>query len=388
METTPSFSNYLDMDTALAYAHKTDSRINENSKQIFEIKDEMTAMKNEHSRNKWAHERDAEEIWAILKNAAKLSEETKLINKENAARMKETDKRMNQLFNKIGEENAARMKETDKRMNLLFNKIDKENAARMKETDKRMNLLFNKIDKENAARMKETDKRMNLLFNKIDEENAARMKETDKRMNQLFNKIGEENAARMKETDKRMNLLFNKIDEENAGRMKENDKMIEEIGKQMKETDQKIKELSARFNSTVGNIMEGLMRPSSFKIFKKAGFSINRCLRNMKRKNKEPLLAMELDALMIGDTEIIVLEVKSSCDCNDIDKFLFHMQRFRTLFPEYDKLNLNVYVAIASLNYENEADLYAQKQGLLVIRVSEEEIFTLDPFDNQNLRIF
>ena len=300
METTPSFSNYLDMDTALAYAHKTDSRINENSKQIFEIKDEMTAMKNEHSRNKWAHERDAEEIWAILKNAAKLSEETKLINKEN----------------------------------------------------------------------------------------AARMKETDKRMNQLFNKIGEENAARMKETDKRMNLLFNKIDEENAGRMKENDKMIEEIGKQMKETDQKIKELSARFNSTVGNIMEGLMRPSSFKIFKKAGFSINRCLRNMKRKNKEPLLAMELDALMIGDTEIIVLEVKSSCDCNDIDKFLFHMQRFRTLFPEYDKLNLNVYVAIASLNYENEADLYAQKQGLLVIRVSEEEIFTLDPFDNQNLRIF
>ncbi|MBR0304556.1 MAG: hypothetical protein IJQ94_02800 [Bacteroidales bacterium] len=156
----------------------------------------------------------------------------------------------------------------------------------------------------------------------------------------------------------------------------------------MKETDRKIKEISTRFNSTIGNIMEGLMSPSSFKIFKKAGFHINRCLRNVKRKNKEPLLAMELDALMIGDTEIIALEVKSSCDCQDIDKFLFHMERFRTLFPEYDKLNLNVYVAIASLNYENEADLYAQKQGLLVIRVSEEEIFTLDPFDNQNLRIF
>ena len=242
METTPSFSNYLDMDTALAYAHKTDSRINENSKQIIETRNELTAMKNEFKQNKRTIDRDFEIMDAYIRESHKLNKEIRQI--------------------------------------------------------------------------------------------------------------------------------------------------IKETTLQMKETDRKIKEISTRFNSTIGNIMEGLMSPSSFKIFKKAGFRINRCLRNVKRKNKEPLLAMELDALMIGDTEIIALEVKSSCDCQDIDKFLFHMERFRTLFPEYDKLNLNVYVAIASLNYENEADLYAQKQGLLVIRVSEEEIFTLDPFDNQNLRIF
>ena len=242
METTPSFSNYLDMDTALAYAHKTDSRINENSKQIIETRNELTAMKNEFKQNKRTIDRDFEIMDAYIRESHKLNKEIRQI--------------------------------------------------------------------------------------------------------------------------------------------------IKETTLQMKETDRKIKEISTRFNSTIGNIMEGLMSPSSFKIFKKAGFHINRCLRNVKRKNKEPLLAMELDALMIGDTEIIALEVKSSCDCQDIDKFLFHMERFRTLFPEYDKLNLNVYVAIASLNYENEADLYAQKQGLLVIRVSEEEVFTLDPFDNQNLRIF
>lgn len=242
METTPSFSNYLDMDNALAYAHKTDSRINENSKQIIETRNELTAMKNEFKQNKRTIDRDFEIMDAYIRESHKLNKEIRQI--------------------------------------------------------------------------------------------------------------------------------------------------IKETTLQMKETDRKIKEISTRFNSTIGNIMEGLMSPSSFKIFKKAGFHINRCLRNVKRKNKEPLLAMELDALMIGDTEIIALEVKSSCDCQDIDKFLFHMERFRTLFPEYDKLNLNVYVAIASLNYENEADLYAQKQGLLVIRVSEEEIFTLDPFDNQNLRIF
>ena len=242
METTPSFSNYLDMDTALAYAQKTDSRINENSKQIIETRNELTAMKNEFKQNKRIIDRDFEKIDAYIKESHKLNTEIRQIIKETAL--------------------------------------------------------------------------------------------------------------------------------------------------QMKETDRKIKEISTRFNSTIGNIMEGLMSPSSLRMFQKAGFHINRCFRNMKRKNKEPLLAMELDALMVRDTEIIALEVKSSCDRQDIDKFLFHMERFRTLFPEYDKMNLKVYVAIASLNYENEADLYAQKHGLLVIRVSEEEIFTLDPFDSQNLRIF
>jgi len=242
METTPSFSNCLDLDTALAYAHKTDSRINENSKQIIETRNELAAMKNEFKKNKRKIDRDFEIMDAYIRESHKLSTEIWQIIKETAL--------------------------------------------------------------------------------------------------------------------------------------------------QMKETDRKIKEISTRFNSTIGNIMEGLMSPSSLKMFQKAGFHINRCLRNVKRKNKEPLLAMELDALMVGDTEIIALEVKSSCDRQDIDKFLFHMERFRTLFPEYDKMNLKVYVAIASLNYENEADLYAQKQGLFVIRVSEEEIFTLEPFDNQNLRIF
>lgn len=242
METTPSFSNCLDLDTALAYAHKTDSRINENSKQIIETRNELAAMKNEFKKNKRKIDRDFEIMDAYIRESHKLSTEIRQIIKETAL--------------------------------------------------------------------------------------------------------------------------------------------------QMKETDRKIKEISTRFNSTIGNIMEGLMSPSSLKMFQKAGFHINRCLRNVKRKNKEPLLAMELDALMVGDTEIIALEVKSSCDRQDIDKFLFHMERFRTLFPEYDKMNLKVYVAIASLNYENEADLYAQKQGLFVIRVSEEEIFTLEPFDNQNLRIF
>ena len=59
---------------------------------------------------------------------------------------------------------------------------------------------------------------------------------------------------------------------------------------------------------------------------------------------------------------------------------------FRKLFPEYcDK---DVVAAVAAINYENGADTLAHEEGLLVIRVSSDDIFTLDPFDIERLRRF
>lgn len=43
--------------------------------------------------------------------------------------------------------------------------------------------------------------------------------------------------------------------------------------------------------------------------------------------------------------------------------------------------------AMAAVNYERDADKYAHEQGLFVIRVDEDEdIFSLDPSDNDTLR--
>lgn len=162
--------------------------------------------------------------------------------------------------------------------------------------------------------------------------------------------------------------------------------LMKETDRQMKETDKKIKELSTRFGSTTGHIIEGLMAPAAFKMLKEAGFAVNRCYKNLKRKSKNPAMAMEIDELLLDDTLAIAVEVKASCDKKDIDHFLTNMERFKTLYPEYrDK---DVYVAIAAINYEKDADGYAHERGMLVIRVTNEEIFTLDPTDKDTLRIF
>ena len=183
------------------------------------------------------------------------------------------------------------------------------------------------------------------------------------------NKEMEETDRRMKETDRRM--------KETAQRIKETDL-------QMKETDRKIKELSTRFGSTTGHIIEGLMAPAAFKMLHDAGFNVNRCYKNLKRKSKDPEMAMEIDELLLDDTLAIAVEVKASCDRKDIDDFLKRMERFKALYPE--NRDKEVYVAIAAINFEREADVYAHEQGLLVIRVTDYELFTLDPFSKDVLR--
>lgn len=197
------------------------------------------------------------------------------------------------------------------------------------------------------------------------------------------NKEIEETDRRMKETDRRMKETDRLIKETDL-QIKETAQRIKETGLQMKETDRKIKELSTRFGSTTGHIIEGLMAPAAFKMLHDAGFNVNRCYKNLKRKSKDPEMAMEIDELLLDDTLAIAVEVKASCDRKDIDDFLKRMERFKTLYPE--NRDKDVYVAIAAINFERNADVYAHEQGLLVIRVTDYELFSLDSFAEDTLR--
>lgn len=167
---------------------------------------------------------------------------------------------------------------------------------------------------------------------------------------------------------------------------KETDRIIKETAQQMKETDKKIKELSTRFSSTTGHIIEGLMSSSAIKIYEDKGFVINSLCKNYKRKNKQLNLEMEQDVVLFTDTQVIVEEVKASCDKKDVEKFFRNMEKFKLLYDEYkDK---EVFGAVAAVNYEDGADQYAHELGLFVVRVASDEIFTLDPFKMEELKRF
>ena len=180
-----------------------------------------------------------------------------------------------------------------------------------------------------------------------------------------------ETSEQMKETDRRM---------------AETDRQIKETDRQMKETKKELRELAYRFTSQSGHIIEGLMEPSALRIFQDAGYDVDRCTKNYKIHIKATGQKAEYDVILLDNTVVIVVEVKINCTKADVDHFIKQMVPFRELFPESG--NKEVLGAMAAINYERDADRYAHEQGLFVIRVHDDDIFSLDDTNGDNLRKF
>ena len=221
---------------------------------------------------------------------------------------------------------------------------------------------------------------------------AAELQEEIRQIQRETRELQKETAQQINDTDRQIKDTDRQIKDtdrqikETARQIEETDRQMKETDRQMKETDRKIKELSTRFSSTTGHIIEGLMSSSAIKMYEDKGFKINSLCKNYKRKNKQLNLEMEQDVVLFTETQVIVEEVKASCDKKDVEKFFHNMEKFKMLYDEYaDK---EVFGAVAAVNYEDDADTYARNLGLFVVRVSSDEIFSLDPFKMEELKRF
>ena len=161
----------------------------------------------------------------------------------------------------------------------------------------------------------------------------------------------------------------------------EEDQVI--IDKTIKETQENINKLSTEFRSAVGHIVEGLLGPSGHKMFMDAGFPVDRYCKDMYRKIKALNLAMEVDVLSYGEDLAIATEVKTNCTKKDIDTFLNKMKNFKEIFTEHSKKE--VIAAIAAVNFDQDAYEYAKQQGILIIHVKDNTVFTLDPVPDKSV---
>ena len=243
-----------------------------------------------------------------------------------------------------------------------------------------------------AQMQRDQEGRLQNLNEKVaqgEREHDRDMREIRKTLKDIY-EIRKESDLRAAERDEEFNRKMAERDEEFNRKMAEWDENFfrekEEWDQRMRETDKKIKEVTTRFSSTTGHIIEGLMSSSAIKMYEDKGFKINSLCKNYKRKNKQLNLEMEQDVVLFTETQVIVEEVKASCDKKDVEKFFHNMEKFKLLYDEYaDK---EVFGAVAAVNYEEGADTYARNLGLFVVRVSSDEIFSLDPFELEKLKRF
>lgn len=229
-------------------------------------------------------------------------------------------------------------------------------------------------------------------------ENVRRERERDMRSSR-------ERMDRLEKFAEESRIEYEKRNRELNEQMKETDRRIEEsrrktdrrIEESRKETDRQVKQMFAETNATIrrisvellgvtGHIVEGLVSSSTEKIFKDAGFILHNSGKNLKRGIASENKQMEVDVMLGNEKVVVPVEVKANFTQKKVKRFIHKMELFRSFFPECaDK---EVVAAVAAINYDTDADVLAHEEGLLVIRVSSDDIFSLDPVDEKRLRKF
>ena len=207
----------------------------------------------------------------------------------------------------------------------------------IKATDKQLEEAC-KVIKEAGEQIKETDRQM--------KETGRQMKETDRRM---------------KETDRRM------------------DKRMKETDQRLKDTDRRLRKLDELFTSQWGKLVESLVEGDLIALLQEQGIKVLTTHPTVKgRRNGEHF---EYDILAANGEEVAVVEVKTTLRAGDVTHFLEKLDKFTGWVPEFK--GRKVLGAVAYLKVDHSVEVYAERQGLYVIRATGSSASIINQADFQ-----
>ena len=286
-------------------------------------------------------------------------------------------------------ERVRRNTERIDRHEVALNKMQMENAEQKRnisEFDRRLELS----SKEHDRWMREWRQAMKESSRKFDEELAQSRRELKAELAESRRKFDEDVAQSRKEFKEGLEESSRKFKEgleESSRKFKED---LEESSRKFDEINAKtnaaITRISTEFLGVTGHIVEGLASSAVDEVFKAAGLPLFHFGKNIKPKQPEANSQMEVDVMLGNDRFTVPVEVKANFTKKKVKRFLHKMEMFRPLFPEY--CDRDVLAAVCAINYENGADQLAHDEGLLVLRVNSDNVFSLDPFDEEKLRRF
>ena len=227
-----------------------------------------------------------------------------------------------------------------------------------KESDRRFSMWLRegleesriKFDKELAESRKEFEER--LRKEAIAREESRIKIEQDLARSRM--KIEEELAASRK-----------KFEEDLAKSSKEFDRRLEKaLAKSRKEFNKKLGELTG----TWGRFVEELVKPNSVELFRQRGVEVSTLYQGITaKKDGEDLY--QIDLFLVNDTQAIAVEVKSTLKVSDVDEHLERLEKIREYPPKHFELRgVSLLGAVAGLIIDGDADKYAYKKGLFVLR--------------------
>ena len=152
---------------------------------------------------------------------------------------------------------------------------------------------------------------------------------------------------------------------------KETKKELKELAREIKETDKQLKKTDALFNTKWGKLVESLVEGKLIALLRSRGIDVSETCQRVEASRTDEtgeIQQQEIDIIASNGTEVVAVEVKTILTPEDIKYFIGTLRDFKFYFPRYK--NETVYGAVAYLRSESKAPLFAEKQGLFVIRAT------------------
>jgi Holliday junction resolvase-like predicted endonuclease len=138
------------------------------------------------------------------------------------------------------------------------------------------------------------------------------------------------------------------------------------LSEKFKENDKKLKEQKYLFTSEWGNLVESLVEGDIVTLLNQKGINVIDIIEG--RKGRRDGINFEFDIITINNTEMVIVEVKTTLTPEDIRLFLKKLAQAKDWMPEYaDKI---VYGAVAFISEDTGSSAMAEKNGLFVIKAT------------------
>ena len=173
-----------------------------------------------------------------------------------------------------------------------------------------------------------------------------------------------------KETERRLQETERILKEQSL----ETERILKE---QSQKTDRQIKEVNqqiGKLGNRLGEFVEWQIRPAVVRLFQDRGIDVHEFLPDVSVKRATG--GLQIDLLVVNETEAILVEVKSKLSQADVDEHLERLGKFKELMPRYR--DVNALGAVAGMIVPDDIGSYAYRKGLYVLVQSGENVVILN----------
>ena len=184
-------------------------------------------------------------------------------------------------------------------------------------------------------------------------------------------RMEQEAEQRARETEQRARETEQREKQREKQRAKQRAQEQEKISQEILRVSRNVDALTNKW----GIFVENMVAPACETLFAKWGIPVHEV--HPRVRSKRPGISMEIDLMVVNDSHVILVEVKSSMRIEDIDRHLLRLGKFKQAFPKY--ADCHVHGAIAGVDQPEHVVHNAIKNRLFVLVQAGETMAILNP---------